>query len=294
MLTTVSESPVSVPPRTAPPRIATEYTIPAEPQPETLKRPRGVQGDGASSSEEVDEDPLVEVARGAPLAKMLGSTSRRASRTTGATPPERPVKYLRLGGPEYARLAALSERERERSSTHSGEEEEEEVNDPVLAGLCTPARGQDLLDAFYAHCHNSIPVFDPATDTWDGLRARSPFALTAAMMVGAKFMNESPEERRLQEHAERMAKDTLFAPMRDDVDLETVQAMIILTAWGSAGWKTGGHALRLAMEQHLYRCLPHLVRTGMGRGKSGAALEAERPLVVGARVWLAVCKAEYE
>lgn len=292
MLTgTVSESPVPPARAAAPPRLPNEYTVQPDPRPEALgKRPRGAQGDGASSSEEVDEDPLVEVARGAPLAKMLGSTSRRASRTTGATPPDRPVKYLRLGGPEYARLSAVNER----SSTHSSEDEEEEVNDPVEAGLCSPARGQDLLDAFYAHCHNSIPVFDPATDTWDGLRARSPFALTAAMMVGAKFMNESPEEKKLQEHAERMAKDTLFAPMRDDIDLETVQAMIILTAWGSAGWKTGGHALRLAMEQHLYRCLPHLVRTGMGRGKSGAALEAERPLVVGARVWLAVCKAEYE
>lgn len=265
-----------------------EYVLPAAD--ERAKRPRH---DG-SSSEEVDDDPLVEVARGAPLGKMLGAggsgtvPGRRSSKA-GSSPGDRPVKYMRLGGPEYARLAAVAER------SLDGEEEGEEIEDPVEAGLCSPARGQALLDAFYAHCHNSIPVFDPATDTWDGLRARSPFALTAAIMVGAQFMNESAEmQRQLKAHAEHMAKETLFAPMRDDVDLETVQGLIVLTAWGGAGWRTGGHQLRLAMEQHLYRCLPHLVRTGMGRGKVGAALEAERPLVVGARLWLAVCKAEYE
>lgn len=273
----------------------TEYALPSAPAPapgpERAKRVRAA--DGGSSSEEVDEDPLVEVARGAPLAKMYGAggsgtvPGRRSSKT-GSSPSDRPVKYMRLGGNEYGRLPAVPE-------PSSSSDEEEEIEDPVEAGLCTPSRGQGLLDGFYAHCHNSIPVFDPATDTWDGLRARSAFALTAAMTVGAKFMNETPAlQRRLQAHAERLAKETLFAPMREDIDLETVQGMIVLTAWGGAGWRTGGHSLRLAMEQHLYRCLPHLVRTGMGRGKSGKALEAERPLVVGARAWLAVCKAEYE
>ena len=38
----------------------------------------------------------------------------------------------------------------------------------------------------------------------------------------------------------------------------------------------------------LYRCLGYLVQTGMGAGKSAEQLEAERYLVVGARVWLAV------
>lgn len=48
------------------------------------------------------------------------------------------------------------------------------------------------------------------------------------------------------------------------------------------------------MERCLYRCLPHLVQTGMGAHKSADELEAEREVVVGARVWLAVCKFEFE
>lgn len=38
----------------------------------------------------------------------------------------------------------------------------------------------------------------------------------------------------------------------------------------------------------LYRCLPYLVQSGMGAGKSAAELENERQSVIGARCWLAV------
>jgi hypothetical protein len=38
----------------------------------------------------------------------------------------------------------------------------------------------------------------------------------------------------------------------------------------------------------LYRCLPHLAKTGMGRNKGENVLARERPIVVGARVWIAV------
>lgn len=41
------------------------------------------------------------------------------------------------------------------------------------------------------------------------------------------------------------------------------------------------------MDLHL--CLPYLAKTGMGQDKTAEQLERERPLVAGARVWLAVC-----
>lgn len=44
----------------------------------------------------------------------------------------------------------------------------------------------------------------------------------------------------------------------------------------------------MALDMGLYRCLPYLVRTGMGSDKSPEQLEEERALVVGARVWLTV------
>lgn len=42
------------------------------------------------------------------------------------------------------------------------------------------------------------------------------------------------------------------------------------------------------MDMGLYRCLPYLVKTNMGQGKSKEELKAEHPLVVGARVWMTV------
>ena len=44
----------------------------------------------------------------------------------------------------------------------------------------------------------------------------------------------------------------------------------------------------MAMDMGLYRCLPYLVRTGMGADKNAEQLQEEHALVVGARVWLTV------
>lgn len=41
----------------------------------------------------------------------------------------------------------------------------------------------------------------------------------------------------------------------------------------------------------LYRCLPYLVQSGMGAGKTASELESERSSVIGARCWLAVSTA---
>lgn len=38
----------------------------------------------------------------------------------------------------------------------------------------------------------------------------------------------------------------------------------------------------------MHRCLPVLHKQGMGAGKTAGELERDRPLVIGARVWLAV------
>lgn len=94
---------------------------------------------------------------------------------------------------------------------------------------------------------------------------------------------------------------TLFSPIST---LEVVQAMgewlfapccsvptgpvVALSSWGDTSWRPGGHAVRMAMDMGLYRCLPSLVQTGMGKGKSSEDLKEDRSLVTGARCWLTV------
>lgn len=108
-------------------------------------------------------------------------------------------------------------------------------------------------------------------------------------MVGAKVLDAggpvSDLQRLAREHAEKIGMSTLFTPV---ARIEVVQAMIVLASWGDTSWRPGGHAMRIAMDMGLYRCLPLLYQGGMGSGKRGVELQEEWPLVVGARVWLTV------
>jgi len=94
-------------------------------------------------------------------------------------------------------------------------------------------------------------------------------------------------QKQCREHAEKIGMSTLFTPI---ARIEVVQALIILASWGDTSWRPGGHALRMAMDMGLYRCLPMLMKGGMGRGKGLEELREEWQLVVGARVWLTVCR----
>ena len=108
-------------------------------------------------------------------------------------------------------------------------------------------------------------------------------------MVGAKVMDAagpvSDLQRQCREHAEKIGMSTLFTPI---ARLEVVQAMIVLASWGDTSWRPGGHAMRIAMDMALYRCLPLLAQSGMGSGKKGVQLKEDFHLVVGARIWLTV------
>ena len=134
-----------------------------------------------------------------------------------------------------------------------------------------------------------MPCFDPEIDTFESLRNRSPFCITTLVMVGAKVLDAagpvSDLQRLCREHAEKIGMSTLFSPV---ARIEVVQAMIVLASWGDTSWRPGGHALRMAMDMGLYRCLPLLIQSGMGKGRTPAELQEEYALVVGTRVWLTV------
>jgi hypothetical protein len=142
---------------------------------------------------------------------------------------------------------------------------------------------------FMDGCLIYMPCFDPDVDTFESLRARSPFLITTLVMVGAKVTDAagpvSDLQRHCREHAEAIGQTTLFSPI---ARIEVVQAMIVLASWGDTSWRPGGHALRMAMDMGLYRCLPLLVQGGMGKGKTKEGLRQEWGLVVGTRVWLTV------
>ena len=60
-----------------------------------------------------------------------------------------------------------------------------------------------------------MPIFDPVADTWASLRERSPFAVTALILVGAKIEDAGKEpselQRKCKEHAENLGVSQLPA-----------------------------------------------------------------------------------
>ena len=132
------------------------------------------------------------------------------------------------------------------------------------------------------------------------LRLRSPFSLTAIMMVGARVRDggnpPSDVQRACLSHAQRIAVGTLFNPVSR---VEAVQAMsklasewaltaALLAAFSDSGWLSGGHAVRMAIDMGINKSFIQLLRSGMGKGKTRAELEDERHLVVHSRTWFCV------
>ncbi|OWZ63172.1 hypothetical protein AYX14_03309 [Cryptococcus neoformans] len=167
--------------------------------------------------------------------------------------------------------------------------------DVVTAGYVSEAEGRELMKVFYSGSSNFIPCYDPALDTWESLRVRSPFSITAIVWVGARVRDGGGPHSEVQKtclaHAERLAKGTLFHPVHR---IEAVQSMILVSAFQDNGWLPGGHAVRMAIDMGINRSFIHLLRTGMGKGKSKEELEQERTLVVHSRVWFGLYLMEHQ
>ncbi|OCF32331.1 hypothetical protein I317_02736 [Kwoniella heveanensis CBS 569] len=127
------------------------------------------------------------------------------------------------------------------------------------------------------------------------LRSRSPFSVTAILFVGQKIRDAansvSDLQTRLRLHAEEMAKATLFSPI---ANIEALQAMIILANWGDTVWRPGAHAVSMAFDMELHRCLPLIAEESRNREGTGQSPASKRSMLVGARAWLLVSKLAIE
>lgn len=167
--------------------------------------------------------------------------------------------------------------------------------DPVSLGYCSEDEGRQLFEAFFQYAHRFIPILDPNEDTWHDLRPRSPLCITVILLIASRAREACapPSEftRRCQALAEAMAKMTLFSPIST---LETAQALTLMASFGDSSWRPGCHAMTVAVDMGLFRCLPHLHRMSSNPNPTRESIERQRPLVVGARIWLALVKLTYE
>ncbi|WWC59868.1 uncharacterized protein I303_102430 [Kwoniella dejecticola CBS 10117] len=221
--------------------------------------------------------------------------------THGQHHQHQPVGDGQSGGQDYdaGSQSHLQTKKRKRSTNSQIDHSPTpKLLDPVAEGICDEIYGRQLFELFFRGAHAFIPVYDPAIDTWDSLRRRSSFSVSVILFVGQKIMDAGNEasdlQRRLKEHAENIGKSTLFSPI---ANAEALQAMIVLASWGDTGWRPGSHAISMAIDMELYRCLPRLAErqySEKDHQTSSIVADAERRLVIGARLWLTVCKMAIE
>ncbi|KAF8738065.1 hypothetical protein AX14_012041 [Amanita brunnescens Koide BX004] len=153
----------------------------------------------------------------------------------------------------------------------------------VEKGLVSDSEARELFNIFFSGCHLFIPLFDPAYDTYESLMERSPWTFDAILAVAGKIRSGngslSPTFYKCLEEAQGIARSSLFGPV---VRKEAVQGMLLLAAWSAHGWLPSGHAMRMALDLGLHRALEKLADDN-GKQRSE---EAERDLVVSARIWL--------
>ncbi|KAF8560210.1 hypothetical protein OG21DRAFT_1530421 [Imleria badia] len=166
--------------------------------------------------------------------------------------------------------------------------------DVVTQDLVPEHEARELFRIFYAGCSTFLPVFDSRVDTFDALHHRSPFAVDAICMVGARVRDGggTPSEtyNRCLDAVQNISRATLFSPV---TRMEAIQAMILVSGWSDNGWLSGGHAVRMAMELSLHKAWPKLLRRMQNRTKGTDGSE-DRDLVIGSRTWFCLYLFEHQ
>ena len=138
-----------------------------------------------------------------------------------------------------------------------------------------------------------LPIFDPALDTFDSLRARSPFCFSVILAAAARaedaMVNSANICQICQNEARRLAAETLFLGVPQ---LEDVQAMAILAAFSERTWFAIGHATQMALDLGLQHDLPRLLKRM--NSNDHTTRKDDRILIARARTWLTVLHIELE
>ncbi|KAG8890381.1 hypothetical protein FRB98_008956 [Tulasnella sp. 332] len=206
----------------------------------------GIVPSTAVSSDDESEDTLPRASLNAPIEALQGLANAAAEAAAASQTNERIVKKRRRV--EMTPANAFP--------------------NVLDKGLVAEGEARELYSIFFSGCHIFIPLFDPAYDTFEGLRERTPFCFDAILAVAAKIRAGTG-----------IARSTLFGPV---VRKEAVQAMLLLSAWSTNGWLPSGHAMRMALDLGLHRALDKLAETG----HKPRSDEEERDLIVSARIWL--------
>lgn len=131
-----------------------------------------------------------------------------------------------------------------------------------------------------------LPLFDPTLDTFESIQASSPFLVVTILSVSSRNdSNLRSLSKAIQEEAHRLAAASLF---ESPVQLETVQAMLILAAWSEKSWFAFGHTINMALDLSIDKAFSALIKHSSSNEKTPRSLARE------ARTWLMLYHLERE
>ncbi|KIW77203.1 hypothetical protein Z517_09649 [Fonsecaea pedrosoi CBS 271.37] len=140
-----------------------------------------------------------------------------------------------------------------------------ETSDVVSDIFKDESQARLLFASYFEGGNPYLPIFDPIVDTFDSIRARSPFCLIVILFIALKHksgivhkvttdLQKTVREACLQE-ARRQVCDSIF----ESPTLESVQAMTLLAANAEKSWFAIGHAHEMALELGLDYALDELL-----------------------------------
>ncbi|KAK4689740.1 large subunit ribosomal protein L4, partial [Tremellales sp. Uapishka_1] len=185
--------------------------------------------------------------------------------------------------------------------------------DAIHEGYVSEEEARDLFSIFYTGSSNFISCYDRNVDTWESLKIRSPFSISAMIMVGARVRDGggpmSEVQRLCKEHVQRIGEEAAFEAMSpSDTTISGRHALsgrdtdrshpsndrrVCLLRERMAA-RRAGHAVRMAIDMGINTAFDRLLKSGMGKGKTPDELEEERPLVVHSRVWFCLYLMEHQ
>ncbi|CCO27197.1 Transcriptional activator of proteases prtT AltName: Full=Zn(2)-C6 zinc finger-containing protein prtT [Rhizoctonia solani AG-1 IB] len=130
----------------------------------------GIVPSTAPSSEDESEDTLPRSALNAPIEALQGLANAAVEATTGSGLSPRRDAYNRV-----------KKRKRVEPIPRNA------FPNVLEKGLVREDEARELYNIFFSGCHLFIPLFDPAYDTFESLRDRTPFCFDAILAVAAKI-----------------------------------------------------------------------------------------------------------
>ncbi|KAL4804995.1 hypothetical protein BDV18DRAFT_23632 [Aspergillus unguis] len=184
-------------------------------------------------------------------------------------------------------MHSMSVNMRESSPTFLGEPDvSDSKGDVISRGIISEEDARCIYERYMNCSKNWLPLFDPVRDTFDSIRSRSLFCFTVLIYLASRAASDHRGDihlqRVLQDEAQRLAEDSLFAKPR----LETVQGMILLAAYSEKTWFSTALILRTALDLGLEKSLDTLLaQEAPPRSYLSASIE-DRQLVWQTRTWL--------